>query len=634
MKKIFCVFLVIFLFLIPQKLATYGAVVTLTTLSGKISDKKSGEAIPGAIVYIPELKTGTVSDAAGLYKIDNLHPAKVIIQVSFLGYKTIVENVDLSITTSMNFEMEETISEINGVVVTGTLRATEVKRNPVPMAIMDRKDLQQNLNANIIDAITKLPGVSAVSTGPNVSKPSIRGMGFNRVLTLYNGVRQEDQQWGDEHGVEVDEYAIDRIEVIKGPASLTYGSDALAGVVNLLTVQPVPDGTITGHVLTGYSTNNGLYGVSAATNGNKNGLIWGGVASSKHATNYRNKVDGRVYGTAFSETDFTGYAGLNKHWGYSHLNFSVFNDLQEIPDGSRDSVSRKFTKQITEIDNFRPIVPYPELNSYKITSLHQHIQHYRLYSSNNFLFGKNKLGLVLGYQQNIRKEFSHPQFPDISGLDLTLNTFTYYFKYTFPASKGWETFVGTNGMYQKNINKGTEFIVPDYNQFDIGPFVLIQKNTDKFEIGAGIRYDIRLLNIKSMYTHVDPQTGLAMQVNLPDTAGAAKPFFSFNRSFSGISASLGVTYKMSGKVLIKANIARGYRAPNIAEISANGIHPGTLIYQIGNTGFKPEFSLQEDLGISFASGHFSGSLDLFNNNISNYIFNQKLLNHDGQDSII
>src|SRR5664280_776034 len=126
------------------------------------------------------------------------------------------------------------------------------------MVTLSKKDLQQNLSTNIIDAITKLPGVSAVTTGPNVSKPFIHGLGYNRVLTLFDGVRQEGQQWGDEHGVEVDENAVDRIEIIKGPASLTYGSDALAGVVNLLPASPVPSGTVKGLAETYYETNNGL----------------------------------------------------------------------------------------------------------------------------------------------------------------------------------------------------------------------------------------------------------------------------------------------------------------------------------------------------------------------------------------
>ena len=212
---------------------------------------------------MPELKVGAFSDKNGEYKIEDLPKTKVIIQVSFVGYKSIVQKVDLSATSILNFALEQAITEMNEIVVTGTSRATEITQNPVPIITLSSKSLQQNLNTNIIDAITKLPGVSAVTTGPNVSKPFIHGLGYNRVLTLYDGVRQEGQQWGDEHGIEVDENAVNRIEIIKGPASLTYGSDALAGVVNLLPAPPVPNGTIKGHIETNYQSNNGLFGGSA-----------------------------------------------------------------------------------------------------------------------------------------------------------------------------------------------------------------------------------------------------------------------------------------------------------------------------------------------------------------------------------
>ena len=473
-----------------------------------------------------------------------------------------------------------------------------------------------------------------MTTGPNVSKPFIHGLGFNRVLTLYDGVREEGQQWGDEHGIEVDENAVDRIEIVKGPASLIYGSDALAGVVNMLPAQPVPDGSIRGHVEMNYQTNNGLIAAHAALAGNKNGFNWGGVVSHKQATNYQNRNDGRVYGTAFNETDLSAHAGLNKKWGYSDLNFSVFNDLQEIPDGSRDSLTRKFTKQITEADTFRPIVSNDELSTYKIAVIHQHVRHYRLYSSNDFILGAGKLGLILGYQQSLRQEFSHPENPGIPGLYLDLKTFTYDVKYSMPESNGWDASIGLNGMYQHNLNKGSEFIIPDYNQFETGPFILVTKTVKNLDFSAGARYDTRVFRNNAMYTRPNPLTGFDMQVSLPDTAGADHPFYSFTHTFSGISASIGVTYNITKGLIVKANIARGFRAPNIAEISANGVHPGTLIYQIGNTGFKPEFSLQEDLGISYLSDHISGNLDFFSNTISNYIFNQKLLNHVGQDSVI
>ena len=184
-------------------------------LTGRITDKLSGETIPGATIYIPELKTGAISDINGNYKINNLPKIKIILQISFVGYKSIVENVNLATSAFLNFAMEQAITEMNEVVVTGTSKAAEITRNPVPMITLDRKELQQNLNTNIIDAISRLPGVSTVSTGPNVSKPIIRGLGFNRVLTLFDGVRQEGQQWGDEHGIEMDENAVDRIEIVK-----------------------------------------------------------------------------------------------------------------------------------------------------------------------------------------------------------------------------------------------------------------------------------------------------------------------------------------------------------------------------------------------------------------------------------
>jgi len=623
MKRIFFICIMIFI---------YHMANAQNKLTGKITDKLTGETIPGATIYIPELKTGAVTDKNGIYKINNLPKIKIILQISFVGYKSVVEKVIPATSTTLDIVMEPAITEMNEVVVTGTSKATEIARNPVPMITLDRKELQQNLNTNIIDAISRLPGVSAVTTGPNVSKPFIHGLGFNRVLTLFDGVRQEGQQWGEEHGIEIDENAVDRIEIVKGPASLTYGSDALAGVVNLLPALPVPDGKTEGHISTNYQSNNGLYEASAAVNGNTKGLIWGGVASHKQATNYQNKYDGRVYGTSFNETDLNAYIGLNKQWGYSHLKFSLFDDLQEIPDGSRDSTTRQFTKQITEDDLFRPVVSDAELNSYKIATIHQHVQHYKLYSSNSFILGESKIGLTLGYQQNIRREFSHPENPETPGLYLALNTFTYDAKYFLPEYKGWETTIGVNGMYQHNSNKGTEFIIPDYHLFDIGPFVFVQRAFDKLDISGGIRYDVRIFNNDAMYTKTNPQSGFEMQVSSSD--GTDQPFYNFNHTFSGLSGSIGATYRISNKTVVKGNIARGFRSPNIAEISANGIHPGTLIYQIGNTAFKPEFSLQEDFGIAYRSDHISGNLDIFNNQISNYIFNEKLLNNLGQDSII
>jgi len=604
------------------------------TLSGTITDQKSNQPLVGVNLFIPELLLGATTDTLGRYTIANLPKRKILLRISYIGYKTMIEPVDLTTTLMKDFVIEESPEQMNEVIVTGTSRATDIRRSPIPIVVVESKGINMNVNTNIIDAVTKIPGISAVTTGPNVSKPYIHGLGYNRVLTLYDGVRQEGQQWGDEHGVEVDQYGIDRAEIVKGPASLTYGSDALAGVVNLIPFSPVQAGTIKGNLLGEYQTNNGMFGGSLALDGNQKGMLWGGRISHKQAKDYQNRYDGRVYNTAYSETDANVYTGVNKSWGYSHLDFSLFNDLQEIPDGSRDSATRQFTKQITEADTVSPIVSSSELNSYKISVLHQHIQHYRIYSNSNIYLDDSKIRIILGYQFNHRQEFSHPQASSTPGLDLHLNTITYDVKYSFPDLKGWEITPGINGMYQINSNKGTEFIIPDYREFDLGIFLLVKKSFDKLDFSAGARYDMRFFSNDQMFTRLDPTTGFDMQVSPPDTAGAEKKFFDFKHTFSGLSASAGLTYNVSKNFGIKANFARGYRAPNISEISANGVHPGTNMYQIGNPDFKPEFSLQGDLGVFYNSKPVIASIEAFYNDISNYIFNQKVLNKNGQDSII
>ena len=204
-------------------------------LSGIVTDAKSGLPLHGASVQIPDLKLVIVTDSAGNFHFKNLPSGNFLIEIKYEGYKTITRNISLKTgSNTENFKLEESATEISEVVVTGTSKATQIKRNPVPIVSVSHDYLTTNLNTNAIDAIAKIPGVRAVTTGPNVSKPFIRGLGYNRILSLYDGIRQEGQQWGDEHGIEVDQYGIDRVEVIKGPASLSYGSDALAGVVNLI----------------------------------------------------------------------------------------------------------------------------------------------------------------------------------------------------------------------------------------------------------------------------------------------------------------------------------------------------------------------------------------------------------------
>src|SRR5260221_4758856 len=423
-----------------------------SSLSGKVTDKTNQQPIPYVTISIPDLHVFTTSDSLGNYHFEKIPSATYQLQISALGFKTFSKVITVNGATIGNFELDESATELAEVVVTGSSKAIEIKKSPISIASVNKEYLTTNLSTNVIDAIAKVPGVSAITTGPNISKPVIRGLGFNRILTLFDGMRQEGQQWGDEHGIEMDNYAFDRIEIIKGPASLMYGSDALAGVVNLIPTQPGFENKISGSVTTEYQTNNGMFGGSAFVTGNKNGLEWGARLSQRTAKDFQNSVDGRVYNTAFRQTDANGFLGVHRKWGGSHLSLSIFDNLQEIPDGSRDSLSRKFTKQITEADTFRPVVSNSERNSYGISALHQRVQHYRAYLKNSFFFEKSRLDANIGFQRSVRREFSHPEVPyqDVAGLYLQLNTLTYDVKYFIPEFKNWETVVGVNGMYQVN----------------------------------------------------------------------------------------------------------------------------------------------------------------------------------------
>ncbi len=603
------------------------------SLSGRITDNK-GTPLPGASVYIPDLKLGVVADTGGNYHFNTLPSGRYLVEAHSIGFKTLTKTAVITGPLTLDFVLSDSYMEESAVVVTGLSKATQIKRNPVPIVAISHDYLATNISTNAIDAIAKVPGVRAVTTGPNVSKPFIRGLGYNRILTLYDGIRQEGQQWGDEHGIEADQFGIDRVEVIKGPASLSFGSDALAGVVNLIPTQPAPEGKMIGDLTLDYQSNNKNVGGSAMLGATKNGFEWMGRISHKEAVDYQNKIDGRVFGTAFNETDGNASLGLHRKWGYSHLDVVAYNDLQEIPDGSRDSLTRKFTRQISEADTVRQIVSAHDLDSYTMEKLHQHVQHYRIFSGNSFTLGEyGRLQVNLGFQRSIRQEFSHPVLYTIPGLDLRENSYTYDIKYYLPEIDDWNFTIGLNGMYQENnATRGTEFIIPSYHQFDIGPFLLAKKTFDKLDVAGGIRFDSRSFHNFSLYTQPNPADGFDRVVTGADTAGANKPFSDYRKNFTGVSGSLGGTYNFSDKFSVKANIARGFRAPNIAEISANGVHPGTNFYQLGNPDFKPEFSLQEDIGLVFSSRYVVINLDLFNNVISNYIYNEKLATVSGSDS--
>ena len=620
-------------------IATQLASAQRIDVSGIVRDARQ-QPVPFASVAVLGTALGATADAEGRYRLAGGPAAGPLrLQASAVGFAPAIKSIGAAAVTQprkVDFTLTAAAAALTEVVVTGVGRATEIRRSPVPIAVLSKHEMQLNANTNAIDAAVRgVPGLSAVTTGPNISKPFIRGLGYNRVLTMYNGLRQEGQQWGDEHGLEVDGYDVDRVEVVKGPASLLYGSDAVAGVVNLLPALPGgPGGELHGETLAEYQSVNGLFGNSVGLNYQKNGFQTSLRASHRLARDYRNAVDGRVYNTGFRELTVTGMVGVQKSWGSAHCYLTAYDNHQEIPDGSRDSLSRRFTRQVVEnaADNLknRPQVPDDELQSYRVSDLRQRIQHYRAFNRSTLRLGAGELRLLLGVQQNHRQEFNHPTAPSQPGLDLRLTTYSYDARYLLPPWHGLEITVGGNGMTQINRHlAATDFPIPAYNLSDLGGFGVIKRAFGALEITGGLRYDTRVVRWADFYVAPNPATGFAGAAG-PGTAGRELPFPAFRHTYRGVSASLGGSYALGPRLTLRANVARGYRAPNIPEIGSNGLDPGAHIVYLGNRDFGPEFNLQEDIGALWQSPNWEASAEIFHNYVQDFIYQTRLFDAAGQ----
>lgn len=477
--------------------------------------------------------------------------------------------------------------ELKQVVISGPTGAVKLQDMSMPASVIDHNSLRMTPASNIIDAVAKLPGVSQVTTGSGISKPVIRGLGYNRVVVVADGVRQEGQQWGDEHGVEIDANAVNSVEVIKGPASLLYGSDALAGVLKLNTDPVVPLGRMRLNVNTEYHSNNGLVNYSINYGGNKQGLAWNIRYGDKFAHAYKTPCDGYVPNTQFRERALSGMLGINKAWGHTRVTGSYFHLTPSIAEGERDPLTGELEQ------------PYERAKTYHHGLPFQQVYHYKAVLDNSFYLGDGRLNAVLAYQQNRRQEFEEP---DEYGLYLRLHTVNYNVHYVTRRLGDWRITAGTSGMWQRSLNKGDEFLIPDYSLFDFGAFVTTTANIGSWALNGGLRFDNRHLDSREL---VDD--------------GALR-FEPFKRDFSGFTASVGAVWHATDQLDLRANAARGFRAPNISELASNGVHEGSLRYEVGNHDLKPEFSLQFDLGAELTTSWLAAQLSLFANRIDNYIF--------------
>lgn len=585
-------------------------------ITGTVTDA-NGQALGGVEVYSKSLHIGTTTDSDGVFTL-NLPKGQFTLNFSMVGYRKVsVATTDTRHT--YNVKLEAVFNQLNEVVVTGVTQATSLKSLPVSIATINTSEIQSQ--PGFSDILKSVPGFDLLTTGPVALKPVIRGLGYNRVLTLYNGVRQEYQQWGAEHGIEIEETGTSRIEVIKGPAALLYGSDAVGGVVNFITEEQLKQGELNGFFKSQYQTNSKLQEYAGEFKG-KLGM-WGYKVdfSNKRAAAYKNDKDGRVFNSQFKNTNFSGDVSANYNHGNTKLFVSRFDRKLGITEGDRDEKGR-FVKTVvdakTHIVDEVPVSD-KQMGKYKIDFPYQPLTHFSLQLEQNIFYKNNKIKLDLGYQNNLRREFGLDKGQKVNlnalppALYMKMKTYTYNGIYYLPSFGTWKLNVGLNGIYQVHENAGKEAVIPNYNLFTLGAFAYCNKHlNEKLDFAGGLRYDFSNVKGKS-------EGGPKGEY---EEAGKKK-FQDFTKDYNNLNGSLGLTYALNDYHTLKANVSTGFRRPNFEEMAAKGVHEGTARYELGNRDLSPEKNVQFDLEYIGENENLTFDLSGFHNAISDFIYVQK-----------
>ncbi|MES2747503.1 MAG: TonB-dependent receptor [Bacteroidota bacterium] len=546
-------------------------------LIGTVSDHQN-KPISVANISIPELHKEASSDEKGNYIFTNLPNGSYKVVVSFIGFATQTTTITFSGNEEQfNVVLEESNEHMDEVIVSTAFNKMQ-SQNVMKVEHLTMKSLQQKGVSTLIEGLATIPGVSQISTGTAIGKPVIRGLSGNRVLVYTQGVRLENQQFGEEHGLGLNDSGVESVEVIKGPASLLYGSDAIGGVLYFNPEKFAKPNEW-----------NGDYGQKLYSNTHGSSSSLGVKTSSEHLkflirgkydihSDYKTADSARVTNTRYNEADFKSAIGYSNATISSVLRYN-YNQLNiGIPE---EGIAAQTTNKPLD---------YPK----------QGVVSHIVSLNNTIYFKKSKLDANVGYISNDRSEFEDNP---TAILHMKLKTLNYDAKYYLPNFGKIESIFGVQGMHQTNTNFGEEQLIPNAITNDLGIFGTINYEWKKNTIQTGLRFDTRNINTES--NGIEGEEGY---------------FQSINKSFTSFNASLGFKNNTFENVIFRLNLASGFRAPNLAELTSNGVHEGSNRYEIGNSDLKNEQNVQVDLNIEYKSSHFELFANGFYNHINNYIF--------------
>lgn len=545
----------------------------VAAITGVVTDT-AGTPLADVRVTIVEANRSTRTDAEGRFSFVQLARGTYGISFARIGYAPQVQRVQLGdADVELAVSMAETLIELPPIQVTSSPLATNLLDAPQPTSVVSAEDLSSVGAPSLGETVNVLPGVRNYSTGVGIGKPVIRGLSSNRVLVLADGQRLESQQWGDEHGPNVETADAARIEVIRGPASVLYGSDALGGVINVID-RDLPDAIgiapfLRGRVQTAYHSGSRMPEGTVALEGASGGVGFRGSVTGRKSGDLRTP-DGALANSAAETLGGNGSFGLRGPWGAAHLNYAHRDERLEIHEDPAEEPDA---------------TPYQRVGDDRI--------HFEL----GLPTGASHLDIDAGYQRNHRREFESATDSEFA-LGLTAETWTTDIRLHHTAIGPVEGILGVSGERSSLAISGEEVLVPAHRTSSAGLYASEQASFGRFDLSAGARFDLRRLDVDQ-----NAELGVTGQV----------------RNYDAVSGSFGVLYHTSPSTAIVLNVGRGFRAPSAYELFANGVHEGTVRFERGDPTLDTETSLNTDLAFRVQSSRVRAEVGGFVNLVDNFI---------------
>lgn len=594
-------------------------------ISGTIYDAETKQPLPGATFFIPSLAAGSVSDVNGKYSMSLSSTGTFRVVFQFIGYQSESRTIDIGAAAlTLDVFLRPSTLETAPITVTARAAASDVLSTPQPVNVLEGAALQRSAGIAALEALDGIQGVRLVKLGSGVAKPVIRGLTGQRILIVEDGVRQEGQQWGNDHGPELDGFAIQRIEVVKGPSSLLYGSDALGGVIQT-SGQDVFDATklLSGKVGTSISDNPRYLGLNSLIFGRKDDLVYAVTLGRRTADSYS------------SATDYVPNSGLEEWNGSLTLGLEREDFKVLVKGNTYRSDLGLFDPEFVEHhdeedhdeedhDDHEEAEEHPELDPSTIAEPFQRVSHNKV----NVLVSKkwkgNRIEFQTAWQQNVRKEFEHHDHDEDSdandheeeeespALHLKLSTITGDIRFHHKPFGRLFGSVGVSYFHQSNETLGEEFLIPSATTTNLGVYVTEELLFPTFTVSGGVRADQRQLDAE------------ADQVLLTSDS---------NQKYTAFSGALGISWHPQTDYSFSANLGRAWRAPVLIELYGQGAHHGAIRFEQGNADLGIEKSLSIDGLFRWITPHVLFEASVYANRIDNFVHLQNTGNTEAESGL-